>query len=124
MCSFFSNIFTKLNEGMAVFNILEGKNNKKSSEKMNFLSRIKKLLEKNNKCLIEYKKENIILKTKLKELLLYINKLKKDFGEKNEKIKEKIKKIYENYGKNSKNGKNDGNGNDGVVFEVENKKEI
>jgi hypothetical protein len=124
MYSFFSNIFTKLNEGIAVFNMLEGKNKKKSLEKMNFLRSIKKVLEKNNKYLIEYKKENINLKAKLKELLLYINKLKKDFGEKNEKIKEKIKIIYENYEKNSKNSKNDKNENDGVVFDVENKKEI
>ena len=97
--SFFSKIFTKLDEGMAVFNSRDILNNKNSGEKTKCLDGIKKVIEKNNKSLIEYKKENIILKSKLKELLLYINKLKKDFGEKNAKIKERIKKIGKIYGK-------------------------
>ena len=57
----------------------------------------KVLYNKIYKDLIETKKENSILKTKLKELILYIKKLQKDFSNKNEKLKEKLEKINNQY---------------------------
>ena len=75
---FFSNIFSKLKEAVSSFNMLENQNKKKAGENVKYLTNIKKFFDKINKNLVECKKENITLKKKLKELILYINKLKKD----------------------------------------------
>ena len=97
--SFFSNIFSKLKEAASSFNMLDNQNKKKAGENVKYLTNIKKFFDKINKNLVECKKENITLKKKLKELILYINKLKKDIGVKNEKIKKNLKNIDDNYNK-------------------------
>ena len=59
-----------------------------------------------------YLKDNILLKNKLNDLNLYVNKLQRDFDKKNKKYKEKIDEllnlinIYENYLDNGKNKNN------------------
>ena len=56
-----------------------------------------------------YLKDNVLLKNKLNDLNLYVDKLKRDFDKKNKKYKEKIDellnllKIYEDYLDNGKN---------------------
>jgi chromosome segregation ATPase len=57
-------------------------------------------------------KENQLLRNKLNDLNLYVDKLKRDFDKKNKKYKEKLQellnllKIYEDYLDNGKNGNN------------------
>ena len=60
-----------------------------------------------------YYKDNIVLKNKLNDLHLYIDKLKRDFDKKNKKYKQKIEellnliKMYEEFLDNGKNNKNE-----------------
>ena len=95
--AFFSNIFSNLNEGISNFNLSsEMQIKKKVNETTKKLSNIKKIYNELYNNIVVYKKENISLKLKLKELNLYIVKLQKDFANKTQKLKEKIK-IYNNY---------------------------
>ena len=99
--SFLTNFISKLNEGISNFNSPLFNNKEEKSKKYediikNF-SNLKIYFDKINRITIKYKKENNILKTKLQELILYIIKLKKDFSEKNEKFKEKMKNLDKNY---------------------------
>ena len=59
-----------------------------------------------------FSKDNILLKNRLNDLNLYVNKLQRDFDRKNKKYKDKIEEllnlinIYENYLDNGNNNKN------------------
>ena len=96
---FFSKIFSKLNED--VFKLdwslpYNDKNDEIQKKKdisgtVERLKNIKKMYNRIYNDLINYKKENISLKSKLKEVNLYINKLKNEFYDKIKKLKEKIK---------------------------------
>ena len=95
--TFFSNIFSYLNEGISNFNFSsEIQIKRKVNETTKKLLNIKKIYNELYSNIVEYKKENISLKLKLKDLNLYIIKLQKDFAIKIQKFKEKIK-IYNNY---------------------------
>ena len=103
--SFLENKFSKLNDTISKFNLLpygqqkDGeipKKQKFGEIGKNFVN-IKIMFDKINKNANKYKKENISLKTKLKELILYINKLKKEFNDKIKKFKEKFKNIDDKY---------------------------
>jgi len=95
--TFFSNIFSNINEGISNFNFVsEIQIKKQVNQLIKKLSNIKKIYYELYNNIIEYKKENISLKLKLKDLNLYIVKLQKDFTNKIQKLKEKIK-IYNNY---------------------------
>ena len=95
--TFFSNIFSNLNEGISNFNLSSAMQIKiKVNEATKKLSNIKKIYNELYNNIVEYKKDNISLKLKLKDLNLYIVKLQKDFTNKIQKFKEKIK-IYNNY---------------------------
>lgn len=95
--TFFSNIFSSLNEGKSNFSFSsEIQIKKKVNETTKKLSNIKKVYNELYNKIVEYKKENISLKLKLKDLNLYIVKLQKDFTSKIQRIKEKIK-IFNNY---------------------------
>ena len=77
---------------------VNGINLQKSNERQReFLKSFKYFHDKIFKSLIETKNENGILKGKLNEYALYIRKLQHDFSENNEKLKEKIEKINNQY---------------------------
>ena len=96
--SFLSNFISKLNVGFSIFNSpLSNRKDKNIGENLKKFSNIKIYYDKMNKSAIKYKRENSILKRKLNELILYINKLKKDFYEKIQKFKEKVKNLDKNY---------------------------
>ena len=73
-----------------------------------------------------YLKDNILLKNKLNDLNLYVNKLQRDFDKKNKKYKEKIDEllnlinIYENYLDNGKNKNNIPNNIKKLIDEISN----
>ena len=94
--NFFNDKFIKLNDIIKELNLEKKERKKKFGEYLKNIN-FKIIFDKINKNIIKYKKENDNLKLKLKELVLYINKLKNDFGEKIRKIKEKMKNIYEKY---------------------------
>ena len=103
--SFLENKFSKLNDAISKLNFYlptqlkdgEIKKNKKLGDYGKNFGNIKIMLDKINKNANKYKKENISLKAKLKELILYINKLKKEFNDKIKKFKEKFKIIDNKY---------------------------
>ena len=103
---FFSKIFSKLNEDVFKLDWSLPSNNKKDDIQkkkdiggtVERLKNIKKMYNRIYNDLINYKKENISLKTKLKDVNLYINKLKNEFYDKIKKFKEKIKFFNEHKG--------------------------
>ena len=96
--TFFGKLFSIINDSLSKFsspepeqeNVIFGKYSKN-------ISKIKIIFDKINKNALKYRKENIYLKEKIKDLILYITKLKKEFIDKIKKMKEKIKILDDNY---------------------------
>ena len=96
---FYSKIFSKLNEDVFKLDFsLHSSDKKEEIQKkkdiggtVERLKNIKKMYNRIYNDLINYKKENISLKSKLKDVNLYINKLKNEFYDKIKKLKERIK---------------------------------
>ena len=104
--SFFYNIISKIKKFIIEFNSnsdLEKQNEKKLIDYVKNVSNIRIYFDRINKNNIKYKKENISLKNKLNELNLYIIKLKKEFSNKIQIMKEKMKQLDNCYNKNGKN---------------------
>ena len=98
LLGFFSKIFSKLNEDIFKldWSLPSGDKNNEIHKKKDIgvsverLKIFKKMYNRTYNDLINYKKENISLKLKLKDVNLYINKLKNEFYDKIKALKEKI----------------------------------
>ena len=87
-----ANLLNQINESLKNINL-----QKHSEQHRKSLKNFKLLYNGIYKNLIDTKKENSFLKTKLKELILCIRKLQNDFSNKNKKLKEKLEKINNQY---------------------------
>ena len=87
-----NDILNQINESLKNFNW-----QKNTEQQAKSIRSFKLLYSKIHKNLMETKKENSILKTKLNDLILYIKKLQHDFSIKTKKFKEKIEAINNQY---------------------------
>ena len=87
-----NDILNQINESLKNLNL-----RKNSEQQTKSIRSFKLLYSKIHKNLMETKKENSILKTKLNDLILYIKKLQHDFSTKTKKFKEKIEAINNQY---------------------------
>ena len=101
--SFFANIISKIKDIISKspeFNLQKDEmmnKKKKFGELIKKFSNIKVIFEKINKIANKYKKENESLRAKIRELTLFIAKLKKEFDDKTKQFKEKMRNIDDKY---------------------------
>ena len=89
---YINDLLYQVNESLKNLNL-----QKNSEQHRKSIKSFKLFYNKIYKNLIETKKENSTLKTKLSDLILYIKKLQNDFSNKNKKFKEKIEEINKQY---------------------------
>ena len=91
-----NNLFNFLNEIIGKLNLANGFN-PHLQDKLKKIKDFKYIFDQIKMNLDVYKKDNILLKNKLNELYLYIDKLKRDYNRKFENSKNKIKELDDTY---------------------------